>query len=150
MARKLPLHTKILIGGLIGVCGGIVAHFTLGIDPGLASFIQYVTLPIGQIFLRLLFMLVIPLIFSSLGRIGLKSLLYTIVVSAIAVLIGVTLVNVFRPGEGLSPELKARLAASALQRTTAPSATAAAPAADRSPVDLLVEIVPRNPVKAAD
>jgi len=162
MARKLPLHTKILIGGLIGVCGGIVAHFTLGIDPGLASFIQYVTLPIGQIFLRLLFMLVIPLIFSalvlgvagmgdprSLGRIGLKSLLYTIVVSAIAVLIGVTLVNVFRPGEGLSPELKARLAASALQRTTAPSATAAAPAADRSPVDLLVEIVPRNPVKAA-
>lgn len=162
MARKLPLHTKILIGGLVGVCGGIVAHFTMGLDPGLASFIQYVTLPIGQIFLRLLFMLVIPLIFSalvlgvagmgdprSLGRIGLKSLLYTVVVSAIAVLIGVTLVNVFRPGEGLSPELKARLAASALQRTTSPSATTAAPAVDRSPIDLLVEIVPRNPVKAA-
>src|SRR6185295_2265521 len=139
-------------------------------DPGLASFIQYVTLPVGQIFLRLLFMLVIPLIFSALvlgvagmgdprhlGRIGFKALAYTVVVSAIAVLLGVTLVNVFRPGEGLSPELKARLAASALQKTAAPSAapsapaaaTPAAPAAERSPVDLLVEIVPRNPVKAA-
>jgi Na+/H+-dicarboxylate symporter len=178
MARKkLPLHTKILIGGLLGVAGGILAHFLVGDSPGLATFIKYVTLPVGQIFLRLLFMLVIPLIFSalvlgvagigdprSLGRIGLKSLLYTVVVSAIAVLLGVTLVNLFRPGEGLSPELKARLAASALQKTTAPStpaapgapapATPAAPAAgsavtDKSPVDMLVEIVPRNPVKAA-
>ena len=164
MARKLPLHTKILIGGLLGVAGGILAHFTLRDDPRLASFIQYVTLPVGQIFLRLLFMLVVPLIFSALvlgvagmgdprhlGRIGFKALAYTVVVSAIAVLLGVTLVNVFRPGEGLSPELKARLAASALQRTATPSAAAApaAPAADKSPVDLLVEIVPRNPVKAA-
>lgn len=163
MARKkLPLHTKILIGGLVGVAGGILAHFTLGDDPGLASFIKYVTLPIGQIFLRLLFMLVIPLIFSalvlgvtgmgdprSLGRIGLKSLLYTVVVSAIAVLLGVTLVNVFRPGEGISPELKARLAASALQRTTAPTTTPATPATEKSAIDLLVEIVPRNPIKAA-
>jgi len=166
MARKLPLHTKILIGGLLGVGGGILAHFTLGGDPGLAAFIKYVTLPVGQIFLRLLFMLVIPLIFSALvlgvagmgdprhlGRVGAKSLLYTVVVSAIAVLLGVTLVNLFRPGEGLSPELKARLAASALQKTAAPAAApaapGAAPATDRSPVDLLVEIVPRNPVKAA-
>ena len=173
MARKLPLHTKILIGGLLGVAGGILAHFTLGDDPALASFIKYVTLPVGQIFLRLLFMLVIPLIFSALvlgvagigdprhlGRIGFKALAYTVVVSAIAVLLGVTLVNVFRPGEGLSPELKARLAASALQKTAAPAAapaapstpaaaTPAAPAAERSPIDLLVEIVPRNPIKAA-
>jgi Na+/H+-dicarboxylate symporter len=163
MARKkLPLHTKILIGGLLGVTGGVFAHFVLGDAPGLASFIQYVTLPIGQIFLRLLFMLVIPLIFSalvlgvagmgdprSLGRIGAKTLLYTVVVSAIAVLIGVALVNLFRPGEGISPEVRARLAASTLQQTTAPSAAPAAPAAEKSPVDLLIEIVPRNPVKAA-
>jgi DAACS family dicarboxylate/amino acid:cation (Na+ or H+) symporter len=162
MARKkLPLHTKILIGGLLGVVGGILAHFSLGLDGGLAVFVQYVTLPVGQIFLRLLFMLVIPLLFSALvlgvaglgdlrhlGRIGFKSLAYTVVVSAIAVLLGVTLVNVFRPGEGLSPELKARLAASALQKTAAPAA-AAAPADEKSAMDLIVEIVPRNPVKAA-
>jgi Na+/H+-dicarboxylate symporter len=161
MARKkLPLHAKILIGGLVGVAGGILAHFTLGDEPGLAAFIRWVTLPIGQIFLRLLFMLVIPLIFSALvlgvagmgdlrhlGRVGAKALFYTVVVSGIAVLLGVTLVNVFKPGEGLAPELKARLAASALQRTAAPAA--AAPAAAQNPIDLLVDIVPRNPVQAA-
>jgi Na+/H+-dicarboxylate symporter len=156
--RRIPLHTRILIGGSAGVVAGVLAHFFLGDDPGLAAFIKYVTTPIGQIFLRLLFMLVIPLIFSalvlgvagmgdprSLGRIGLKTLAYTAVVSAIAVLIGITLVNVIRPGEGLSPEIKARLAESASQRV---SGTAQAPDS-LSPIDLIVNIVPRNPVQAA-
>src|SRR5262249_21953040 len=147
---------------------GIAAHFTLGATPGgaarLDGFIANVTQPIGQIFLRLLFMLVIPLIFSalvlgvagmgdprSLGRIGLKSLLYTVAVSAIAVLLGVTLVNVLRPGEGISPELKARLTAGAAQRAAGVTGGAAAApnAANKSGVELLTEIVPRNPVKAA-
>lgn len=169
MARKkLPLHTKILIGGLLGIAGGILAHFTLGDSPGLAAFIKYVTLPLGQIFLRLLFMLVIPLIFSALvlgvagmgdpralGRIGVKSLLYTVAVSAIAVFIGVTLVNVLRPGEGIPPEVRTRLQQnappSAAPSTPAPAtgAAAAATATEKSPVDLIVEIVPRNPVKSA-
>lgn len=168
MARKkLPLHTKILIGGLLGIAGGILAHFLLGDDPGLASFIKYATLPLGQIFLRLLFMLVIPLIFSalvlgvagmgdprSLGRVGLKSLLYTVVVSAIAVFIGITLVNVIRPGEGIPPGVRARLQqnappSAAPAAAPATGATAAAAAPEKSAIDLIVEIVPRNPVKSA-
>ncbi|HBL28613.1 MAG TPA: hypothetical protein DD490_17395, partial [Acidobacteria bacterium] len=90
MARKkLPLHTRILLGGLLGAAGGIVAYLTGGDSPGLQSFIKWVTGPLGKIFLNLLFMLVVPLIFSalvlgvagmgdprSLGRIGLKSLAY--------------------------------------------------------------------------
>ena len=162
MARKkLPLHTKILIGGLLGIAGGILAHFLVGDDPGLAAFIKYVTTPLGQIFLRLLFMLVIPLIFSALvlgvagmgdpralGRIGVKALLYTVAVSAIAVFIGVTLVNVLRPGEGIPPEVRTRL-----QQNAPPSAPAAsgavAAATEKNPIDLIVEIVPRNPVKSA-
>lgn len=165
MARKkLPLHTKILIGGLLGILGGIIAHFAAGDSPGLATFIKYVTLPVGQIFLRLLFMLVLPLLFSalvlgvagigdprSLGRIGLKSLLYTVAVSAIAVFIGVTLVNLIRPGEGISPEVRARLQQNAppAAAPAAPAAGAAAAATEKSPIDLIVEIVPRNPVKSA-
>ncbi|HEX6904749.1 MAG TPA: dicarboxylate/amino acid:cation symporter [Thermoanaerobaculia bacterium] len=165
MARKkLPLHTKILIGGLLGILAGIAAHFALGDSPGLANFIKYVTAPLGQIFLRLLFMLVLPLIFSalvlgvagmgdprSLGRIGLKSLLYTVVVSAIAVFIGVTLVNLIRPGEGIPPEVRTRLQQNAppAAAPAAPAAGAAATAAEKSPIDLIVEIVPRNPVKSA-
>ena len=167
MARKkLPLHTKILIGGLLGVAGGILAHFTVGDTAGLAAFIKYVTLPLGKIFLNLLFMLVIPLIFSALvlgvagmgdpralGRIGLKSLVYTVVVSAIAVFIGITLVNVLRPGEGIPPEVRTRLQQNAPPSAAAPApaagaaATAAAP--EKNPIDLIVDIVPRNPVKSA-
>lgn len=155
--KKIPLHTRILIGGIIGVVAGVLSHFLLGDDPGLATFIRYVTGPLGQIFLRLLFMLVLPLIFSALvlgvagmgdpralGRIGLKTLAYTAIVSGIAVMIGVSLVNIFRPGEGLPPGLRAELAESA---SRAPAAVAAPQ--ETTAVDLIVGIVPRNPVQAA-
>jgi DAACS family dicarboxylate/amino acid:cation (Na+ or H+) symporter len=164
--KKLPLHTRILIGGLLGVTAGITAHFTLGASPDgaqrLGWFIGHVTQPVGQIFLHLLFMLVIPLIFSalvlgvagmgdprSLGRIGLKSLIYTVVVSGIAVLIGVTLVNVLQPGAGISPELKARLTAGAAQRAAGVTSGAGTAAPAASGMDLITQIVPRNPIKAA-
>lgn len=161
MARKkLPLHTRILFGGLLGAVAGIVAYLTAGDAPGLQTFITYVTGPIGRIFLNLLFMLVIPLIFSALvlgvagmgdpralGRIGLKSLIYTIGVSAVAVLIGITLVNALRPGDAISPELKQRLEATAAQRVA--QASPAASTAPKSGIDMLVDIVPRNPIKSA-
>lgn len=160
--RRLPLHTRILIGGLLGAVAGILAHLLFatdtGIEPGLARFIALVTGPIGQVFLRLLFMLVVPLIFSALilgvvelgdprrlGRIGLKTLLYTVIISAIAVLIGITLVNLLQPGAGISPELKARLTQGAGER----AATLTSAAAPKTGVDLLVQIVPNNPVKSA-
>lgn len=158
MAKRIPLHTRILIGGLLGAVAGIVAHLALGDSLGLESFITWVTGPIGRIFLNLLFMLVIPLLFSalvlgvagmgdprSLGRVGLKALLYTVLVSAIAVLLGITLVNLFQPGAAISPGLKARLVESASQRV----ATQAATPAPKSGIDMLVDIVPRNPIKAA-
>lgn len=160
MARKrIPLHTRILIGGVLGAAAGMIAYLTAADSPALASFITWVTGPLGRIFLNLLFMLVIPLIFSALvlgvagmgdpralGRIGLKSLLYTVCVSAIAVLLGITLVNLFRPGDAISPELKARLEATAAQRVAQTQAPAAAP---KSGIDMIVDIVPRNPIKAA-
>lgn len=160
MARKkIPLHTRILIGGLLGAGAGVIAHLTAADSPGLQSFITYVTGPLGRIFLNLLFMLVIPLIFSalvlgvagmgdprSLGRIGLKALAYTVCVSAIAVLLGITLVNLFRPGDAISPELKARLEESAAERLAQAPAASTPP---KSGIDMIVDIVPRNPVKAA-
>jgi DAACS family dicarboxylate/amino acid:cation (Na+ or H+) symporter len=155
---RLPLHTKILIGGVLGAVLGVVAHLTLAGSPGLAAFLTYVTSPIGQIFLRLLFMLVVPLIFSALvlgvagmgdpralGRIGLKTLLYTVLVSAIAVLIGVTLVNVLQPGAGISPELKARLTEGAAERASAVTGGTA----PKTGIELLVQIIPNNVVKTA-
>ena len=81
------------------VIGGLIVYTTQPDAPWVAAFTEYVTEPIGQIFLRLLFMLVIPLLFSalvvgisemgeirSLKRVGLRTLAYTVIVSSIAVI----------------------------------------------------------------
>src|SRR3990172_2746219 len=112
---SLPLHTRILIGLVIGATAGLLAHVLAGDAPWLAWVATNVAQPVGQIFLRLILMAVIPLIFSALtlgvaelgdlrklGRIGLKTVALTLVLSAISVLVGITLVNVVRPGAGVS------------------------------------------------
>ena len=155
---RLPLHTRMLLGVVLGASAGVTAFVVAGDSPLLAGFIRYVSEPAGKIFLRLLFMLVLPLIFSALalgvaglgdlrhlGRIGLKTLAYTVVVSAIAVMLGVTLVNLLRPGEGLSAETRARLTDGAAGRAAAFSG-GKAPATG---LDLLIQTVPANPLKAA-
>jgi len=63
---RMALHTRMLLGGVIGAAGGVLAHLALRDTPLLDAVVRYVTNPVGQIFLRLLFMLVIPLIFSAL------------------------------------------------------------------------------------
>ncbi len=156
--KKLALHTRMLLGVLAGVFSGLLAFFLFGADPRLDVFIRYATQPAGQVFLRLLFMLVVPLIFSALvlgvaglgdlrklGRIGLKTLAYTVVVSTIAVLLGIFLVNFLEPGKGMSDETRAKLSSGAAERAAA-FQTGAAP---KTGVDLLMQIVPDNPVRAA-
>jgi DAACS family dicarboxylate/amino acid:cation (Na+ or H+) symporter len=146
---------RMLAGLLIGVVLGVAANLAFGDAEWLGNLVRYVTEPAGKIFLRLLFVLVLPLIVSALalgvsglgdvralGRIGLKTALYTIVVSTIAVLIGVTAVNLLRPGAGLSPELKQRLL------TQASAAPPPAPSAGASGVDFVVNLVPANIIKA--
>jgi Na+/H+-dicarboxylate symporter len=156
----MPLHARTLLGAALGAGLGVLAYVAWGGTdaPAIAGFVDYVARPAGQVFLRLLFMLVVPLLFSSLalgvaglgdlrslGRVGLKTLAYTVLVSSIAVLLGVFWVNLFRPGEGISPELRARLVEGASERA---AGLAAAPA-PRTGVDLFVQIVPQNPLRAA-
>ncbi len=148
-----------MLGVALGATAGVASFLLLGDSPALDTFIRYVSRPGGQIFLRLLFMLVVPLIFSALvlgvvglgdlrqlGRVGVRTLVYTVGVSAIAVFLGVGLTNLIRPGEGVSPELRARLVEGAAERASAITSTAPAP---KSAIDLLVQIIPDNPLKAA-
>ena len=112
-------HSRLLLGLVVGAGLGLVARAVAGEAPWLQWTLTNVTGPIGQIFLRLLFMLVVPMLFSALvmgvaelelrhlGRLGVRALGYTVVFSSIAVLIGLVLVNVFRPGEGMSEEVRA-------------------------------------------
>jgi len=118
--KGMALHTKILIGLLVGVIGGLIVNWTLGGDnPWVVWTVENFTRPIGQLFLNLLLMIVVPLVFASLvvgvagigdirklGRIGFKSFAYTLVISAISVVIGLGLANIIQPGKRI-PEATA-------------------------------------------
>jgi len=117
----IPLYLWMLLGFAVGLGGGLFVNLTnQEVIPWVMDIIQAV----GQIFLRLLFMLVLPLLFAalaigiaemgdlkSLGRVGFKTLAFTILVSAIAVGIGLAMVNVFQPGAGVDRELAEQLLA---------------------------------------
>jgi DAACS family dicarboxylate/amino acid:cation (Na+ or H+) symporter len=143
-----------LVGMIAGATLGALARLGLPADT-LETLVANASEPAGQIFLRLLFMLVIPLLVSALalgvsglgdlgrlGRVGARTLAYTVVVSALAVLIGVGLVNWLEPGSGLEPEVRERL------RASLGSGLAAAPAAGATGKDFLVALVPSNVVRA--
>ncbi|HYD26660.1 dicarboxylate/amino acid:cation symporter [Brevundimonas sp.] len=117
----IPLYLWMLLGFAVGLGGGLFVNLTnQEVIPWVMDLIQAA----GQIFLRLLFMLVLPLLFAalavgvaemgdlkSLGRVGLKTLAFTILVSAIAVAVGLGMVNLFQPGAGVDRELAAQLLA---------------------------------------
>lgn len=161
-SRRLALHWQILIGLLIGAALGASAERVFPPDETgrtherLAWIIENAARPLGQIFLRLIFMVVIPLVFSALvlgvagmgelrrlGRVGLLSLAFTVGFSAISVAIALSLVNLLEPGRGLTEEqrsaLWARHAAEVGQRL-------AEARQSRSVRDALLEIIPRNPL----
>lgn len=159
MPRKsLALHNKIFMGLAGGAFAGIIANLFFAGSPLLDLIIRYLTEPLGQIFLRMLIMVVVPLVFASLslgvaglgdvgklGRVGLKTFAYFTMVTALAALIGLALVNLVRPGEGLSAEVRDRL----LETYSGEASETVARARGVSfGISTFVNIVPRNPVEA--
>jgi len=158
--RGMKLHTKILIGLFVGAILGIVANQTLGADSGLVQGLnRYVAGPIGQIFLRLLFMIVMPLVFASIslgvaglgdvrrvGRVGGKSIAYFLGTTALAATTGLIVVNLTRPWEQISAatrtELLERFAGEAATKVEASTTTSFG-------IETLVNIVTRNPIRSA-
>ena len=155
--KRLPLHTRIFIGMVAGTVLGVAANLFFGDSPALQSFINNVSYPAGQIFLRLIFMVVIPLVLSALilgvaelgdvrrlGRVGWKTLYFTVVLSSISVLLGVGLANLVRPGAGLSAESRAGLmevmgkSAAGIQKPPEPKAG----------LQIFLDLIPQNPVEA--
>lgn len=161
--KGMPLHRRILLGLLVGVIAGLVANSWFGgDDPRVVWTVRNITEPIGQLFLRLLLMTVIPLVFSSLvigvagigdirklGRIGLKSVVYTIIVSAISVLIGITAVNMIKPGKRVDPSTAAALEQRYGTDATKRIQDAGKATASDSPLMTVVKtLFPSNPVTA--
>lgn len=156
--RGLPRHTKILFGLLFGLVLGLLVHAIAPGEPWVEWTVRNVAYPIGQIFLRLIFMIVVPLVFSSLvlgvlelggqklGRVGLKTLAYTLVASGISVAIGIGLVNFFRPGAGVDPAVRGQL-----EGDFASQSQAAIENAQKAQhwTDAFLSLIPRNPLAAA-
>jgi DAACS family dicarboxylate/amino acid:cation (Na+ or H+) symporter len=154
----MPLHWRVLLGFAVGIGLGAIAYFIGPERAFVAGLIDYVAAPAGQLFLRLLFMLVLPLMFSALilgvaeigdiaalGRIGWRTLMYTAVVTSVAIGIGLLVVNVIRPGLGMDAQTLASVVAAGSDKAKA--------IADAKPnfsiVEMLLGIVPQNVVKAA-
>jgi len=117
----------------------------------------HVLQPIGQIFLRLIFMIVVPMVFSALvlgvyelgqghrlGRVAGKTLMFTVVTSVLSVAIGVGLVNFLRPGRSVEIDPQLISDQSAALKSLESSAGASKPISQ-----IIVELVPRNPLDSA-
>lgn len=160
--KGMALHTKILLGLLIGVTGGLTVNSIWGgSNPNLVWFVENFTRPIGQLFLNLLLMIVVPLVFASLvvgvagigdirklGRIGLKSFAYTLIISAISVVIGLGLANTIRPGERIAPDiavqLKEKFSGGAKTSVDAQKSAADSAKSDSALMQVVKTIVPSN------
>jgi len=140
-----------------GTLLGIAANFFWGDSPQLQSFINNVSYPLGQIFLRLIFMVVIPLVVSalilgvaelgdlrSLGRVGLKTLAFTIVLSSVSVLIGIVLANTIRPGDGLSEQSRAAL----MEVMGRQKQNLGTPPEPKHGLQIFLDLIPQNPLEA--
>jgi DAACS family dicarboxylate/amino acid:cation (Na+ or H+) symporter len=157
--RRVALHTKILLGLVAGATAGVTANIYAGESPALLWIVDNVAQPVGQVFLRMLFMVVVPLVFASLtmgvaslgdlrriGRVGLKTILLFLCTTALAVIVGLILVNLINPGEALDPAVRTQLLA---EYSTQAGERIEAAKQDRFGINTFVNIVPRNPVAAA-
>jgi DAACS family dicarboxylate/amino acid:cation (Na+ or H+) symporter len=160
--RGVPLHARIFIALVLGAIAGGVCQAVFKADhPGLQAFVKNVAQPIGQVFLRLIFMVVVPLLTSALvlgvaeigdarkvGRVGAKALGMTILLSGLAVGLALLVVNIAKPGVGVDPARREALVQTYGQADSA--AKSVANAQNAKPVsEALLEIIPRNPLEEA-
>lgn len=148
----MALHTKILLGLVLGAATGLLGKLLLPDPAALYWIADNIANPVGQVFLRMLFMIVVPLIFGSvtlgvaslgdlkkIGRIGAKTFGFFGLTTAAAAAIGLLVMNTAAPGRHLAPEVRADLLAQYAGEATNRLGTAGV-----FGVDTFVNIVPRN------
>lgn len=156
--RKLALHWQILIGMILGILFGLAMTFV----EGGASFVADWIKPLGTIFVKLLKLIAVPLIIASLVKgisdlkdiskfknIGLRTMLIYIGTTVIAITVGLVLVNVVQPGNGISEETIAKLTETYANSGGVQSKIAEASKQKASePLQFVVDIVPDNAMQA--
>ncbi len=156
--KKLALHWQILIGMLFGLVFGFLM---LQIDGG-SEFVGKWIKWLGTVFVKLLKLIAIPLILASLikgisdlkdiskfANIGLRTIGIYILTTVIAISIGLVLVNVMQPGDGVSDETIAKLTETyAGDSGVQDKISEASRQKESGPMDFIIDMVPDNAVSA--
>lgn len=156
--KKLALHWQILIGMFLGLIFGFIM---LQIDGG-AQFVSDWIKWLGTIFVKLLKLIAIPLILASLikgisdlkdiskfANIGVRTIIIYVCTTVVAITIGLVLVNVFQPGDGVSDETIAKLTSTYAGDSGVTSKISEATRQQESgPLQFLVDMVPENALQA--
>ena len=145
--KKIQLHYQIIVAMIIGtIIGFVYQNYVPNYE---SSYIYNIIISLGVIFIRLLKMVIVPLIFTSiiagisgisdkskLGRLGTKTMLYYLLTSFIAIIIGLSITNIIQPGVNTSIVSDSSFDSSSLQKPG-------------SPAEILIRMIPLNPVNAA-
>lgn len=155
--KPISLHNKIFIGLFAGLILGLICNLFFEGDETIKWIVSNISYPMGQVFLRMIFMIVIPLIFTAIvlgvadfrdinkiGRIGFKTLGFTVVITSVSVIIGLTIVNLVQPGTGIPPESRDELMSTL---TMNQSVTGLIQTAEESKsfIQFILDLIPRNP-----
>lgn len=156
-------HVKLLLGLVLGLLFGALSHSYLGDVAWVAWGSKNIFTPMGQIFLRMIFMVVVPMVFSALvlgvyelgqtrglGKVARNTLLYTVLASSASVLIGIGLVNALEPGVAFRIDSGSTILSQATTEQSAGIAKIQTNVAEsKSFSEAIVELVPKNPLNAA-
>jgi DAACS family dicarboxylate/amino acid:cation (Na+ or H+) symporter len=164
----MSLPTKILIGLVVGAVTGAALNLAFAPALGAAKSDAYVTVewwadqivkPFGDLFLSLLFMVVVPVVFCSLylgvaglgsvqklGSLGSRTLIWFLGTTSLAATLGIVLVRVIEPGKSVSPETVEQIKA---QYVTVAQEKIQQSEAAKGWLQMIVDVVPRNIVGAA-
>lgn len=151
----MKLHTKLFLALVSGLVLGAALHSRAD-TPWIVALNVNLLRPIGQIFLRAIFMIVVPMVFSALvigvyelGRgheiagVAGRTLAFTVILSTFSVAIGLVMVNLVRPGDAFP------IQSTALQNVQSVQTLQTQAAGAKSVADTLVELIPRNPIETA-
>jgi Na+/H+-dicarboxylate symporter len=152
-------HQKILLGFILGVIGGLIAYYFLPVaDFSFMKFVSEVFSFVGALFLRIIFMVVVPLLVAALilgvyelgkgrglGKVAGKTLAFTLLLSGIAVIIAISLAGALQPGVGVDFDKEALSSnASAIKIQDNAKSVAGKPW-----YQYIVDLIPQNPIDSA-
>lgn len=153
----MPQHKKLLFALILAIILGLSFHPFINVY-FIRMISSHILYPLGQIFLRMMLMVVVPLVVTALilaayelgksaniGIIAIKSLSYTVMISTISVIVGIGLINFIKPGQGINQNVIGALTKNSLALDRIKTQTLN----QKSTVQTIIDLFPKNPLSSA-